>query len=81
MLREAGERHRAATATLHASLDLAALSDTLKRRQPPEELLHHSDRCSQYVGDDYIKTLSAAGIERSLSRTGNCYDNTAMESF
>ena len=67
--------------TLHASLVLAALSDALKRRQPPEGLLHHSDRGSQYVDDDYIQALSAAGIERSMSRAGNCYDNAAMESF
>ena len=67
--------------TLHASLVLAALSDALKRRRPPEGLLHHSDRGSQYVDDDYIKALSAAGIERSMSRAGNCYDNAAMESF
>ena len=67
--------------TLHASLVLAALGDALKRRRPAEGLLHHSDRGSQYVDDDYIKALSAAGIERSMSRAGNCYDNAAMESF
>jgi transposase InsO family protein len=67
--------------TLHASLVLAALSDALKRRRPPKGLLHHSDRGSQYVDDDYIAALKAAGIERSMSRAGNCYDNAAMESF
>ena len=66
---------------LHASLVLAALHDALKRRRPPKGLLHHSDRGSQYVDDDYIKALTAAGIERSMSRAGNCYDNAAMESF
>jgi transposase InsO family protein len=68
-------------ATLHASLVLAALHDALKRRNPPKGLLHHSDRGSQYVDEDYIKALIAAGIERSMSRAGNCYDNAAMESF
>jgi transposase InsO family protein len=67
--------------TLHASLVLAALHDALKRRRPPKGLMHHSDRGSQYVDDDYIKALIAAGIERSMSRAGNCYDNAAMESF
>jgi putative transposase len=57
--------------TLHASLVLAALQDALQRRRPPKGLLHHSDRGSQYV----------AGIERSMSRAGNCYDNASMESF
>jgi transposase InsO family protein len=68
-------------ATLHASLVLAALHDALRRRNPPKGLLHHSDRGSQYVDEDYIKALIAAGIERSMSRAGNCYDNAAMESF
>jgi transposase InsO family protein len=67
--------------TLHASLVLAALNDALKRRGPVVGLLHHSDRGSQYVDQDYIQALGAAGIERSMSRAGNCYDNAAMESF
>ena len=67
--------------TLHASLVLAALHDALQRRQPSKGLLHHSDRGSQYVDDDYLTALHAAGIERSMSRAGNCYDNAAMESF
>jgi transposase InsO family protein len=67
--------------TLHASLVLATLQDALQRRCPPEGLLHHSDRGSQYVDDDYIQALAAAGIVRSMSRAGNCYDNAAMESF
>ncbi len=36
---------------------------------------------SQYVAGDYIAALRFAGIERSMSRAGNCYDNAAMESF
>jgi len=67
--------------TLHASLVLAALEDALKRRRPPTGLVHHSDRGSQYVDAEYLDALRAAGIERSMSRAGNCYDNAAMESF
>jgi putative transposase len=67
--------------TLHTSLVLAALHDALKRRRPPKGVLHHSDRGSQYVDADYVKALEAAGVERSMSRKGNCYDNAAMESF
>ena len=67
--------------TLHTSLVLAALDDALKRRRPPTGLLHHSDRGSQYVDEEYLDALRAAGIERSMSRAGNCYDNAAMESF
>jgi len=68
-------------ATLHASLVLAALHDAVQRRRPPRGVLHHSDRGSQYVDGDYIKALDLAGMERSMSRAGNCYDNAAMESF
>lgn len=68
-------------ATLHASLVLAALHDALQRRRPPKGLLHQSDRGSQYVDAEYVAALAAAGIERSMSRAGNCYDNAAMESF
>ena len=67
--------------TLQTSLVLAALHDALARRAPPKGLLHHSDRGSQYVDADYIKALDAAGIDRSMSRAGNCYDNAPMESF
>ncbi len=36
---------------------------------------------SEYVADDYIAARRFGGIERSMSRAGNCYDNAAMESF
>ena len=67
--------------TLHAALVLAALQDALTRRRPSQGLLHHSDRGSQYVDEDYVQALAAAGIERSMSRAGHCYDNATMESF
>jgi transposase InsO family protein len=67
--------------TLHASLALAALRDALQRRRPPKGVLHHSDRGCQYVDADYVALLDAAGLVRSMSRSGNCYDNAAMESF
>jgi putative transposase len=67
--------------TLHASLVLAALDRAIRKRSPEPGLLHHSDRGSQYVDTDYLKALAANGIERSMSRAGNCYDNATMESF
>jgi transposase InsO family protein len=67
--------------TLHASLALAALRNALQRRQPPHGVLHHSDRGCQYVDAEYVALLTASGMERSMSRSGNCYDNAAMESF
>lgn len=67
--------------TLHAELTLAALRDAIRHRRPPQGLLHHSDRGSQYVDQEYVALLNAHGIQRSMSRAGNCYDNAAMESF
>jgi transposase InsO family protein len=60
---------------------LAALTDALQRRQPAAGRLHHSDRGRQYVDGDYIAALRSAGIDRSMSCAGNCYDNAARESF
>lgn len=68
-------------ATLQASLTLAALRQALRQRQPARGLIHHSDRGSQYLDDDYVKILEAHGIDRSMSRVGNCYDNAFIESF
>jgi len=67
--------------TLHVSLVLAALQTALRQRKPPGGLLHHSDRGVQYACHDYAAALGAAGLVRSMSRRGNCYDNAAMESF
>jgi len=58
-----------------------ALKMALARRRPDAGLLHHSDRGSQFTSADYQKLLAAHGIQVSMSRTGNCYDNAAMESF
>ena len=45
------------------------------------ELLHHSDRGVQYASEAYQGLLAGHGIEPSMSRTGNCWDNAVMESF
>lgn len=56
-----------------------ALKMALLRRRPDAGLLHHSDRGSQFTGADYQKLLATHGIQVSMSRTGNCYDNAVME--
>lgn len=66
---------------LQTSLPLAALQMAVRQRQPSAGLLHHSDRGVQYASGDYRQVLSAFGLEASMSRRGNCYDNAAMESF
>lgn len=59
-----------------------ALRKAIESRQPEQgTLLHHSDRGSQYTSDDYQRTLRTLGIECSMSRVGNCYDNAVAERF
>jgi transposase InsO family protein len=64
-----------------AQLCLDAVSMALEQRRPARGLLHHSDRGVQYACDAYQQLLEDRGVVRSMSRTGNCYDNAAMESF
>lgn len=58
-----------------------ALWMALIRRQPTGKLLHHTDRGSQYTSRSYKAVLEHYGIELSMSRKGNCWDNAVMESF
>lgn len=67
--------------TLATSLPLAALDMALTHRRPAAGLVHHSDRGVQYASAAYRQRLAAAGVQPSMSRKGNCYDNAAMESF
>lgn len=57
-----------------------ALNMAIKTRSPQAGLLHHSDRGSQYASGEYQKQLEMMGIECSMSRVGNCWDNAMMES-
>jgi putative transposase len=58
-----------------------ALQMALARRHPEPGLLHHSDRGSQYTSASYQVLLAQAGIQVSMSRKGDCYDNASMKSF
>jgi transposase InsO family protein len=66
---------------MRASLCIDALTMALLHRRPGEGLLHHSDRGVQYACEDYQAQLEKHGLECSMSRKGNCYDNAVMESF
>ena len=67
--------------TLAAPLVVAALQIALKHRRPPAGTIHHSDRGSQYTDAQLLGLLDTAGMARSMSRAGNCYDNAMIESF
>ncbi len=62
-------------------LTLTALGIALSRRAVQPGLVHHSDRGSQYASSDYTDLLKAHGIDISMSRKGNPWDNAACESF
>jgi transposase InsO family protein len=68
-------------ATLEAELALRALRQALWQRQPAAGLIHHSDRGVQYACDAYRELLERHGIQASMSRRGNCWDNAVAESF
>jgi transposase InsO family protein len=59
----------------------SALRNALTAREPAVRLVHHSDRGSQYASASYQALLELHGIECSMSRTGDCYDNAVIESF
>lgn len=62
-------------------LVLSALNQAVVHRQPTEGLMHHSDKGSQYTSKNFQKQLATYRMITSMSGTGNCYDNAAMESF
>ena len=66
---------------LRSELACNALRMALEHRKPKGGLLHHSDRGVQYASEAYQDLLAGHGIEPSMSRTGNCWDNAVTESF
>jgi putative transposase len=71
----------ATSANVDRHLALAALAMALRERRPREGLVHHSDRGSTYASGEYRSALDAHGLECSMSRKGDCWDNAVAESF
>jgi putative transposase len=69
------------SATMTAQLVTDALIMAIWRRGKPRALLHHSDRGSQYTSEQFQRLMADHGVTCSMSRSGNCWDNAAMESF
>lgn len=67
--------------TLRSGLAVVALRRAIESRHPAAGLVHHSDRGIQYTTTDYIAVLEENGIQSSMSRPANPYDNAACESF
>lgn len=68
-------------ATMTAQLVTDALVMAMWRRGKPAAVLHHSDRGSQYTSEPFQRLLADQGLSCSMSRSGNGWDNAAMESF
>ena len=58
-----------------------SLFQAIVAKRPPQGLIHHSDRGSQYCSYEFKNILEQYGLTASMSRKGNCFDNAPMESF
>ena len=71
--------------SMHDSMTSQLVADALMmavwRRGKPVALLHHSDQGSQYTSEHFQQLLKEQGITCSMSRAGEVWDNSAMESF
>ncbi|BCA64027.1 transposase [Sphingomonas sp. HMP9] len=67
--------------TMTAQLVTDALMMAIWRRGKPDALLHHSDQSSQYTSEQFQRLMANNGVTCSMSRSGNVWDNAAMESF
>ena len=67
--------------SLERSLVLDAVLMSVWRRRPMDKVLIHSDQGSQYGSDDWARFCRDHGLEPSMSRRGNCWDNAVAESF
>ena len=64
-----------------AELVCSAMQLAVVQRQPPSGLIAHSDRGSQYASASYRALLARNEMQQSMSRKGNCWDNSVMERF
>ena len=67
--------------SMTSQLVAEALMMAVWRRGKPVALLHHSDQGSQYTGEHFQQLLKEQDISCSMSRAGEVWDNSAMESF
>jgi putative transposase len=66
---------------MQTSLCIKALQMAYWRKKPAKGLMHHSDRGSQYASHCYREQLKKMGMVQSMSRKGNCWDNSPTERF
>jgi len=66
---------------IDSSLAISALNKAHALRKPRPGLIVHCDRGSQFASKAYRDQLAKYEMKQSMSRKGNCYDNTPMKSF
>ena len=66
---------------MRTSLITDALDMAITHRRPPKGVIFHSDRGTQYTSQKFDRYCKDHNIQRSLGRTGICYDNAVSESF
>ena len=66
---------------MHSSLVKDAMAIAWWRRRPESGAIFHSDREAQYCSQNFQAALASRGIRSSMSRKGNCWDNSPIESF
>ena len=66
---------------MRAELVTQALAMAIGQRQPAAGFIMHTDRGSQYGAESYRQLLTQHGMQPSMSRKGNCWDNAVAESF
>lgn len=67
--------------SLSRQIAIDALEMAIAARNPAPGLIHHSDRGVQYACNDYQAIISREGMRPSMSRKGDCWDNSVAESF
>lgn len=71
-----------ASRTANAGLVLDALEQAIHQRRPAQDqLVHHSDRGSQYLSIKYTERLAEAKIAPSVGSVGDSYDNALAETI
>ncbi len=67
--------------SMNKDIVLKPMREAIKARKPPKNLIFHSDQGSQYASKSFQNTLKFFGVKSSMSRRGNCWDNSPSEAL
>ena len=66
---------------MNTDMVMAALNQALVDRNSPKDVIHHSDRGSQYLSIRYTDKVADSGLIASVGTTGDSYDNALAETL